>query len=57
MSENGLDLRSFGVAVSESTFEAMRDSPYVSVTDWSAMGSMSDFDVYVSFTVTGDPDE
>jgi len=59
MSENtdDVDLQSFDAAVFESTFEAMGDSPYISVTDWSAMGAMSDFDVYVSFTVTGGADE
>lgn len=60
MSEEDADLRpqdvqGFSAAVSESTFEDLRESRNVTVTDWTGMGSMSEFDVFLSLSLPSDP--
>lgn len=46
---------SISAAVSDSQFEELRDSPVVNVTDYTGMGPMGEFDVFVSFSLPADP--
>jgi hypothetical protein len=41
----------YSVAVSESAFEQMKDDQHIRITDHSGMGPMSEFDVFVAFSV------
>jgi len=50
-SDCDIEQRSFSAAVFESVFEEMKESPYITVTDYAAMGPMPEQDFYVSFTV------
>lgn len=51
MPEDDIEKRSFSAAVFESVFEQMRESPYITIANHHAMGSMPEQDIYVSFTV------
>lgn len=41
----------FSGAFYEPEFERMKKSPFVTIQDYAAMGSMPDYDYYVSFRV------
>jgi hypothetical protein len=44
----------YTVATYEGDFERMKDDPNIQVTDYSGMGSMSEFDVFVSYSVNAE---
>lgn len=44
----------FSGAFYEQEFERMNSSPFVTIQDYAAMGSMPDYDYYVSFRVETD---
>lgn len=52
---NGLDTEvgQYGThaAVSETEFENLQNCPLVTITDYAGMGTMSEFDYFVSFTI------
>lgn len=43
-----IEQRSFSGAFTEQQFEELRESYYFTVTDWTGMGPMTEFDVYAS---------
>lgn len=44
----------YSAALSEEAFERMMNDPRIRVTDHTNMGSMSEFDVFASFGLTGE---
>jgi len=54
--DSGGERIGFSAAVSESDFKKMEDAEEVTITDETEMGSMSEFDRFVSFTFIGGDD-
>ena len=50
-STNGTEQRCFSAAFYAGAFERMKESPYVTIEDYAAMGSMPEQDYWVSFRV------
>lgn len=51
MMDSADERRGYSVAMTEAEFERMKNDQDIRVTDWTGMGTMSEFDVFVSFGV------
>jgi len=51
MSSDGAGADGYSAAVTEEEFERMKKDPRIRVTDYTGMGPMSEFDVFVSFGI------